>query len=365
MAESKAKDAAGSGPKGAHPGGADDGHASEKLRQEMERLTHIQRAAVLMLLLGEQEAAKIISYLDPKEVQPLGAAMVSVADLSQEAISSVLDQFISTIKKQTNLGLGVADYVETVLKRALGDDKAASVLGRILPGNSSKGLEILRWMDARSIADMIRGEHPQIVAIILSVLDSDVAADVLNFLPPEARPEIVSRVATLDTVPPSAMLELENIMKKQFSSNSTSGSSSLGGVKAAAKILNFTKTSPLAGIMSSVTKDDPDLAQKIQDNMFTFDNLVTCDNRSIQVIMRAVEPDLLMVGLKGADDGVKNKFFDNMSTRARSMFVDDMEAKGPMRLADVEEAQKQIMRIARKLADTGDIVLAGGGDDFV
>ena len=347
MAESKGKDVAVSGSDG-----ADDGHTSEKLRQEMERLTHIQRAAVLMLLLGEQEAAKIISYLDPKEVQPLGAAMVSVADLSQEAISAVLDQFISTIKKQTNLGLGVADYVETVFKRALGDDKAASVLGRILPGNSSKGLEILRWMDARSIADMIRGEHPQIVAIIL-------------FLPSEARPEIVSRVATLDTVPPSAMLELENIMKKQFSSNSTSGSSSLGGVKAAAKILNFTKTSPLAGIMSSVTKDDPDLAQKIQDNMFTFDNLVTCDNRSIQVIMRAVEPDLLMVGLKGADDGVKNKFFDNMSTRARSMFIDDMEAKGPMRLADVEEAQKQIMRMARKLADTGDIVLAGGGDDFV
>jgi len=365
MAESKSKGAAGSGQEGAHAGAADDGQGSEKLRQEMERLTHIQRAAVLMLLLGEQEAAKIISYLDPKEVQPLGAAMVSVADLSQEAISSVLDQFISTIKKQTNLGLGVSEYVETVFKRALGDDKAASVLGRILPGNSSKGLEILRWMDARSISDMIRSEHPQIVAIILSVLDPDVAADVLNFLPLESRPEIVSRVATLDTVPPSAMLELENIMKKQFSSNSTSGSSSLGGVKTAAKILNFTKTSPLAGIMSSVTKEDPDLAQKIQDNMFTFDNLVTCDNRSIQVIMRAVDPDLLMVGLKGADEGVKNKFLDNMSTRARSMFIDDMDAKGPMRLADVEEAQKQIMRIARKLADTGDIVLAGGGDDFV
>ena len=365
MAESKSKGAAGSGQVGAHAGAADDGQGSEKLRQEMERLTHIQRAAVLMLLLGEQEAAKIISYLDPKEVQPLGAAMVSVADLSQEAISSVLDQFISTIKKQTNLGLGVSEYVETVFKRALGDDKAASVLGRILPGNSSKGLEILRWMDARSISEMIRSEHPQIVAIILSVLDPDVAADVLNFLPLESRPEIVSRVATLDTVPPSAMLELENIMKKQFSSNSTSGSSSLGGVMTAAKILNFTKTLPLAGIMSSVTEDDPDLAQKIQDNMFTFDNLVTCDNRSIQVIMRAVDPDLLMVGLKGADDGVKNKFLDNMSTRARSMFIDDMEAKGPMRLADVEEAQKQIMRIARKLADTGDIVLAGGGDDFV
>ena len=338
---------------------------SPVVRQELDSLTNIQRAAVLMLLLGEQEAAKIISYLNPKEVQPLGAAMVSVADLSQEAINAVLDDFIATIKKQTNLALGVNEYVETVRKRALGDDKAASVLGRIMPGVSSKGLDILSWMDARSIAEMVRGEHPQIVAIILSVLDPDVAADVLNFLPTEARAEIVSRVASLDVVPPSAMQELEMIMKKQFSTTSSSASSSIGGVKTAAKILNFTKTSPLANIMSGINTMDADLAQKIQDNMFTFDNLVTCDNRSIQVVMRAVEPDLLMVALKGADDGVKNKFFDNMSTRARSMFIDDMEAKGPMRLADVEEAQKQVMRVARKLADTGEIVLAGGGADFV
>ena len=338
---------------------------SPEVRRELDELTNIQRAAVLMLLLGEQEAANIISHLNPKEVQPLGAAMVSVADLSQGAISSVLDEFIATIKQQSNLGLDVSDYVENVLKRALGDDKAASVLGRIMPGQSSKGLDILRWMDARSIADMIRGEHPQVVAIILSVLDSDVSADVLNFLPADLRPEIVSRVANLDTVQPSAMQELEQIMKKQFSSNSSSASSSFGGVKAAAKILNFTKTTPLASIMKGVTALDGELAQQIQDNMFTFDNLETCDNRSIQVLMRTIEPDLLMVGLKGADEPVKNKFFDNMSSRARSMFVDDMEAKGPLRLADVEEAQKQIMRIARKLADTGDIVLAGGGDDFV
>ena len=338
---------------------------SPEVRRELDELTNIQRAAVLMLLLGEQEAANIISHLNPKEVQPLGAAMVSVADLSQAAISSVLDEFIATIKQQSNLGLDVSDYVENVLKRALGDDKAASVLGRIMPGQSSKGLDILRWMDARSIADRSRGEHPQVVAIIRSVLESDVSADVLNFLPADLRPEIVSRVANLDTVQPSAMQELEQIMKKQFSSNSSSASSSFGGVKAAAKILNFTKTTPLASIMKGVTALDGELAQQIQDNMFTFDNLVTCDNRSIQVLMRTIEPDLLMVGLKGADEPVKNKFFDNMSSRARSMFVDDMEAKGPMRLADVEEAQKQIMRIARKLADTGDIVLAGGGDDFV
>lgn len=338
---------------------------SDSLRLELERLTNIQRAAVLMLLLGEQEAANIISYLNPKEVQPLGAAMVSVADLSQEAISAVLDDFISTIKKQTNLGLGVHEYVETVLERALGKEKAASVLGRILPGASSKGLDILKWMDSRSIADMIRSEHPQVIAIILSVLEADVAADVLNFLPVDARPEVISRVATLDVVPPSAMKELEQIMNKQFSSSSSSASSSIGGVKAASKILNFTKTTPLAGIMAGVTKLDAELVQKIQDNMFTFENLNSCDNRTIQTLMRAVEPDLLMVALKAADDEVKGKFLGNMSTRARSMFVDDMEAKGPMRLADVEEAQKQIMRTARKLADTGEIVLAGGGDDFV
>jgi len=338
---------------------------SEALRTELEQLTNIQRAAVLMLLLGEQEAANIIQYLDPKEVQPLGAAMVSVADISQEAINTVLDEFLGTIKNQTYLGLGVHDYVETVLKRALGDDKAASVLGRIMPGSSSKGLEILRWMDSRAISDMIRSEHPQVISIILSVLEADVAAEVLNYLPAEQRPEVVQRIATLDAVTPAAMLELEAVMKKQFSSSSSSASSTLGGVEVAAKILNFTKTTPLAGIISSVTKMDLDLAQKIQDNMFVFDNLSGCDNRSIQVIMRAVEPDLLMVGLKGADEAVRSKFFDNMSTRARSMFIDDMEAKGPMRLSDVQEAQKQIVRIARKLADTGEIMLAGGGDDFV
>jgi len=338
---------------------------SDSVRQELDQLTNIQRAAVLMLLLGEQEAANIISYLNPKEVQPLGEAMVSVAELSQEAISAVLDEFIATIKKQTTLGLGVTDYVETVLRRALGDDKAASVLNRIMPGSSSKGLEVLNWMDSRSIAEMIRSEHPQVIAIILSVLESDVAADVLNFLSPELRPEIIARLASLETVPPSAMQELEAVLKAQFSSSSSNASSSIGGVKAAAKILNFTKTSPLAGILAGVTQMDGELAMKIQDNMFTFDNLAGCDNRSIQVLMRTVEPDLLMVGPKAADEAVKNKFLDNMSSRARSMFVDDMEAKGPMRLADVEEAQKQIMRIARKLADTGEMVLAGGGDDFV
>ena len=339
-----------------------DGYATEALRQEMAAMTSTQRAAVLMLLLGEEQASDIIRFLNPKEVQALGAAMVQVQDLSQEAINVVLDEFVATIKKQTSLALGTADYVEKVFKRALGDDKAASVLGRISPGAGSKGLEILSWMDARSIADMIQAEHPQVVAIILSVLEPMVAADVLAFLPMDSRAEVIQRVASLETVQPSAMVELEAIMKKQFSTNSSAKSSSFGGVKAAASIMNLTKTALEAAVMGGLRDLDPDMMQKIQDNMFTFENLTGVDNKGIQTIMRNVEPDLMMKALKGASDAVKDKFLGNMSERARGMFKDDMEALGPMRLADVEEAQKMIMRAARKLADAGDLVLGGGAD---
>jgi flagellar motor switch protein FliG len=277
----------------------------------------------------------------------------------------VLDDFVMMIKRQTNLGLGSSDYVENTLRLALGPDKAASVLNRIMPGASSKGLEILRWMDARSISEMIRLEHPQVIAIILSVLEYEVAADVLSFLPAEVRSEIVQRVASLETVQPAAMRELEAIMKAQFSSNSSAKSSSFGGVKAAANIMNFTKVDIESSILQGVIKLDADIGQRIQDNMFTFENLINCDNRSIQTLMRNLEPDLLMTALKGANEGVKAKFFDNMSSRARVMFIDDMEAKGPLRITEVEEAQKQAIRIARKLADAGEMVLAGRGDDFV
>jgi len=342
----------------------DEGTAA-KAREEVDNLSNTERAAVLLLLLGEQQAADIIQYLDPKEVQALGAAMVAVVDLSQDAVNIVLDDFIATIRKQTTLGLGSIDYVENVLKKALGEDKAASVLGRIMPGSASRGLEILRWMDARSIAEMIRLEHPQVIAIILSVLEYEVAADVLNFLPGESRPEIMQRVGALETVQPAAMRELEQIMKTQFSNNSSAKSSSFGGVKTAAKIMNFVKVDIESKLMGGLVEMDPDIAQRIQDNMFTFDNLINVDNRSIQTLMRNIEPDLLMTALKGADEAVKQKFFDNMSARARVMFIDDMEAKGPLRISDVEDAQKSAMRIARKLADAGELVLAGRGDDFV
>ncbi|ESS13564.1 Flagellar motor switch protein FliG [Betaproteobacteria bacterium MOLA814] len=338
---------------------------SEALQEELAALNGTQRAAVLVLLLGEQQASDIIRYMNPKEVQALGGAMVALSDLSQEVVNAVLDDFVSTLKKQTSLGLGTNEYVEKVLNRALGPDKAASVLSRIMPGQGSKGLEILKWMDARSIAEMIRGEHPQVTAIILSVLDYDVAADVLAFLDPPTRAEIMQRVASLETVQPSAMEELESIMKSQFANNSSAQSSSFGGVKAAAKIMNFAKVDLESSVMAGLTSLDAELTQKIQDNMFTFENLSGVDNRGIQTLMRAVEPDMLMTALKGAADFVQEKFFGNMSTRARAMFMDEMEAKGPLRIADVEEAQKNIMRLAKKMSDAGELMLVGRGDGFV
>jgi flagellar motor switch protein FliG len=220
-------------------------------------------------------------------------------------------------------------------------------------------------MDPRAISDMILNEHPQVIAIILSVLEYDVAADVLNFLPKERRGEVMQRVAKLETVQPSAMDELERIMAEQFSNNSSAKSSSFGGVKTAAKIMNFVKVDLETEVMSALSSIDEELTLQIQDNMFTFENLSMVDNRAIQVMMRNIDSDLLMVALKGASEETRDKFFDNMSQRAKAMFIDDMESKGPMRISDVEDAQKNIMRTARKLSDSGELVLAGRGDDFV
>ena len=342
---------------------APEGPDPEQVAAEVAALSNTQRAAVMLMLLGEEEAASVIRHLAPKEVQHLSAAMLSVADLSQEAVSAVLDGFIATIKKQTNIGGGI-DYLENVLRAAIGEDKASSVLSRIMPASANRGLEVLQWMDARSIAEMIAAEHPQIIAIVLSFLDYDVAADVMRFLPETLRPEVLSRVASLETIQPTAMAELEAIMKQQFSSNSSLKSSSVG-VKAAAKIMNFVKTDIEQSMMKRLSEKDADLAQRIQDNMFAFENLSGCDNRSIQTLMRNVPSEQLMVALKGADELVKDKFLSNMSARARDMFVDEMEGRGPLRLSEVEEAQKQILRTARRLSDAGEMMLSGRGADYV
>ncbi|MDE0746908.1 MAG: flagellar motor switch protein FliG [Porticoccaceae bacterium] len=336
----------------------------EAIQNDYLMMSGSQRAAVIMLLLGEQQAADIIQFLGPKEVSNVGTSMVAVSDLSQGLVNKVLDEFILTIQNQTNLGLGTADYVQKVLNRALGEEKAATVLGKIMPATSSKGLEILQWMDARSIAEIISDEHPQISAIILSVLEGDVAAQVLGFLPEEQRSPIMQRVATLDAIQPAAMKELEGIMTQQFA-NTSAQSSNFGGIETAATIMNFAKAEVVTEVMDAMNQSNENLATQIQDKMLTFDNLAEVDNKGIQKLLSAAGSEMLMAALRGADDATKENFLSNMSERARLLFLDDMEAKGPIRIAEVEAAQKNIMRIARKLADDGEIVLVGKGDDFV
>ena len=338
----------------------------EENKDPFEALTGTQKSAILMMLLGEDEASEIIRNLSPKEVQHLGSAMYSVQGLDQDTVNRVLDEFLEIIKEQTSLGLGTDSYIKNVMTKALGNDKAQSVLGRITPVSSDRPIEILDWMDARAIAEMVTDEHPQIISLIISYLEASVGADVMNMLPPDLQADVIRRVATLETVQPDALRELEMVMQRKFAANTSLRASQVGGVKAAAALMNFTQQDTEQRIMKTLGKDDKDLMQAIQENMFLFENLMGSDDRSLQTLLRSVETEDIVVALKGADDALRDKLFACMSSRAAANIMDEMEALGPVRLTEVQDAQKAIINVARRLSDEGAIVLAGrGGDDFV
>ena len=339
---------------------------SEDDRTQFERLTGTQKSAILMMLLGEDEASEIIRNLSPKEVQHLGTAMYSVQGLDQETVNAVLDEFLAIIKAQTSLGMGAGNYIRNVMNKALGEDKAQSVLSRTAPSTSARPTEILDRMDARTIAELIIDEHPQIIAQIISYLDAGQAADVLGLLPDGMQPEIVRRIATLQTVGPDALSELEKVMQSKFKANTSLRAAKVGGVDAAARIMNFTKQNMEQRIMKDISRNDRELMQAIQESMFVFDNLIMSDERSLQTLLRSVDNELLVLALKGADEPLREKLFSCMSKRAAANIMDEMEALGPVRLTEVQTAQKEIINVARRMSDEGTIVLAGrGGDDFV
>jgi flagellar motor switch protein FliG len=328
-------------------------------------LSGTQKCAILMLLLGEDEASEILKNLSPREVQQLGSAMYSVADVDQQTVNVVLDEFLAIIKAQTSIGLGADAYIRRMLVKALGEDKAGSVLTRITPSSSAKGIEILQWMDARSIAEMIENEHPQIIGLIIAHLDYAVAADVLILLPEDIQHEVLHRIATIDSVQPEAIEHLERVMQLQFQANTSLRASKIGGIKAAAKIMNFTKGTTEQRIMGSLAKIDKNLMTTIQENMFVFENLIAVDEKNLGILMRSIDPNDLAIALKGCDERLRDKIMGSMSARAAASIIDEMEAKGPMRVTEVQEAQKRIVAIARKLSDAGTMVLAGRGDDYV
>jgi flagellar motor switch protein FliG len=341
------------------------GQIAEATVATVEGIGGVERAAILLLALGEEDAAELLKHMEPKEVQDLGMAMAGLTNVTTDQMEAVMRHFVSTLEKQTALGLGSDEYIRNMLTNALGEDKAGGVIDRILLGRNSKGLEQLKWMDPRAIAELIRLEHPQIIAIVLSFLESDQAAQVLSQFPERVRTDVIMRIATLDGIQPNALRELDEILEKQFSGATNVKSSNLGGVKTAAEILNLMDGAVESKVMEEVLEADPDLGQELQDNMFVFANLIDVDDRGIQTLLREVATEQLLLALRGADEDLKEKIFKNMSKRAAEMLKDDLEAAAPAKLSDVEGAQKEILQVARRLADAGEINLGGGGEEFV
>jgi len=327
-------------------------------------LTDIEKAAILLISLGESDAAEILKHLGPKEVQRIGEAMSRLDNIPQSKVESVISNFLEVVSDQTGIGINNDRYIRAMLNQALGEDKAKTLIDRILFTTNTSGLDTLRWMDPRQVAELIRFEHPQIQSVIVSYLEPDQAASVLGYFDENVRLDIVMRVAAMDQIQPQALQELNDMLETQFSGPRSTQLAKLGGVKSAAEIMNFIDTQIEVELMESMRSVDEGLADRIQDLMFVFDNLIDVDDRGIQVLLREVQTDMLIIALKGADSGLQEKIFKNMSKRAAELLRDDLEAKGPVRISEVEAAQKEILTVARRLADDGEINL-GGGDDMV
>lgn len=323
----------------------------------------IMRGAILMLALGEDEAAEVMKYLGPREVQKLGAAMASLKAVGHEDVQAALESFMQQADASTSFGLDSDEYIRSVLTKALGDDKAAGLLNRILQARDASGIESLKWMDAQTVAEFIKNEHPQIIATILVHLEADQAAEVIGYFTDRLRQDVMLRIATLDGIKPAALNELNDVLTKLLSGNENLKKKSIGGVKSAASIMNFLSGDNEAALMESLRNYDEEMAQKIMDEMFVFDNLVELDDRSIQTILKEVQSDSLIVALKGTSSELREKIFSNMSTRAAEMLKDDLETRGPVRLSEVEAQQKLILQMVRRLADAGQITLGTKAED--
>ncbi|MDR1276755.1 MAG: flagellar motor switch protein FliG [Candidatus Accumulibacter sp.] len=326
----------------------------------------VEKSAILMFALGEDIASEVLKYLGPKDVQRIGYAMATLKSVPRTRVEEVLDEFYHIASEKAMVHVDTEAYVRAVLTKALGDDKAANLISRILYGGETHGIEGLRWMDAPTVADLIRNEHPQIIATILVYLEYDHASAILNCFNERLRNDVVLRIATLDGVQPTALKELNDVMLQLLAGSSNIKKAARGGVHTAAEILNFLGTANETTVIDAIREYDDDLAQKILDEMFVFENLIDLDDRSIQVLLREIQSDSLIMAMKGTSENLREKIFKNMSQRAAEMLREDLESRGPVRLSEVEAEQKEILKIVRRLADEGQIVLGGaGGEEMV
>jgi flagellar motor switch protein FliG len=322
-----------------------------------------ESAAILLMSLGEEEASEVFKHLSPKEVQALGETIAKLKVIKRAQVDQVLDKFDAIAETHSTLVTDTDEYVRAVLRKALGEDKANLLLERILQGGDVSSIESLKWMDAASVAELLRNEHPQIIAAILAHLDFDQTSSVLKLFTERGRNEVLIRIATLDGIQPTALKDLNEVMSQILAGGERMKKSSLGGAKTAAEIINMMGTSVEASVLDYIREADSDLAQKIMDNMFTFDDVNKIDDKGIQAVLKEVQTESLIVALKGASADLREKIFRNMSTRAAETLREDLDSRGPVRLSEVEAEQKEMLKIVRRLVDEGQIVLAGGGDD--
>jgi len=326
----------------------------------------ILKSAILLMSLGEEEASQVFRYLGPKEVQKLSEAMATLNDIKREEIEEVLEEFCRQSDNRTSLGQDGLDYLRKVLVRALGEEKAVSLLDRISRGDDTNGIESLKWMDAIAAAELIKNEHPQIIATILVHLERDQSSMILAQFTERLRNDVLLRIATLDSVQPIALRELNGVLSKLLSGTDSIKKPRMGGIRTTAEILNFMPTALENNIIENFTQYDEEIAQRIMDEMFVFDDLLNVDDQGIQLLLREIQSDSLITALKGAKEELRSKIFKNMSQRAAEVLREDLESKGPVRVSEVEAEQKKILKILRQLADDGRVALGGkGGDGFV
>ena len=323
----------------------------------------LENAAILLMSLGEEEAAEVFKHLAPKEVQRLGETIARMKGVTRERVDAVMENFEKMSTGESMLVADSNEYVKAVLKRGLGEDRANLMIDRILQGSDVAGIDSLKWMDPAAVAELLRNEHPQIVAALLVHLDTDQAAEIIKLFTERQRNEVMVRIATLDGIQPNALHDLNEVMGKVLSGAGRGRKASLGGVKVAAAMVNLMGSAVETSVLDFVREADSDLAQKIMDNMFTFDDVERIDDKGIQALMKEVQSESLVIALKGATPALRDKILRNMSTRAAETLREDLESRGPVRLSEVEAEQKEMLKIVRRLIDEGQIALSGGGGE--
>jgi len=323
----------------------------------------VVKSALLLMSIGEEEAAQVFKFLGPREVQKIGVAMAALKNVTREQVDEVLHEFVRDAEQHTALSLDSSDYIRSVLTKALGDDKASVIIDRILQGSDTSGIEGLKWMDSAAVAELIKNEHPQIIATILVHLDRDQASEIVACFTDRLRNDVLLRIATLDGIQPAALRELDDVLTGLLSGSDNLKRSPMGGIRTAAEILNFMSSNHEEGVLENVRQYDAELAQKIVDQMFTFENLLDLENTAIQLLLKEVESDALIISLKGAQPALRQKFLSNMSQRAAELLAEDLDARGPVRVSEVETQQRRILQIVRNLAESGQIAIGGKAED--